>query len=96
MQRLIHHARIRGIKVWLAIEMGSLAPNMARNAESVGPLPFHYIFGTFVHPLDPVNRDIQAALTKGAHSDLPGGGRLLSDFLGTLPETGVSEVPRFL
>jgi len=64
MQRLVHHAKVRGIKVWLAIEMGSLAPNMARFAEAVGPLPYHYIFGTFVHPLDPVNREIQTAQLK--------------------------------
>jgi hypothetical protein len=59
LQRVIHHAKLRGIKAWPTIEMASLPPNLARYSEPVGTLPFHYIFGTFVHPLDPVNREIQ-------------------------------------
>jgi hypothetical protein len=61
LQRIIAHAAKRNIKVWLAVELGSLPPNLARYAEVVGPEPFHYLFGTFVHPLDPVNREIQVS-----------------------------------
>ena len=59
LQKIIHYAKSRGIKVWPAVEMASLPPNLARYTERVGELPFDRIFGTFVHPLDPVNREIQ-------------------------------------
>jgi len=59
LRRIIQHAHERGIKVWLAIEMGALPPNLARYCERVWELPFNSIFGTFVQPLDPVNRAIQ-------------------------------------
>ena len=59
LRKVIRHARERGIKVWPAVELASLPPNLARYCERVGELPFHPIFGTFVHPLDPVNREIQ-------------------------------------
>lgn len=61
LQKIIRHANERGIKVWLAVEMASLPPNLARYCERVGDLPFNRIFGTFVHPLDEVNREIQVS-----------------------------------
>jgi len=59
LRRIIQHAHERGIKVWLAIEMASLPPNLARFCERAGDLPFNRVFGTFVQPLDPINREIQ-------------------------------------
>jgi hypothetical protein len=59
LQRIIQHAHERGIKVWPAIEMSALPPNLARYCQRVGQVPFSSIFGTFVQPLDPVNREIQ-------------------------------------
>ncbi len=59
LRNIIHYAKTRGIKVWPAVELAALPPNLARYCERVGELPFHRIFGTFVHPLDPVNREIQ-------------------------------------
>ncbi|MBZ5563465.1 MAG: hypothetical protein LAP13_13725 [Acidobacteriia bacterium] len=59
LRNIIHYAKTRGIKVWLAVELAALPPNLARYCDRVGDLPFHRIFGTFVHPLDPVNREIQ-------------------------------------
>jgi hypothetical protein len=71
LQRVIHHAKMRGINVWLATEMASLPPNLARYSDPVGTLPFHYIFGTFVHPLDPVNREIQVNQLKALVKSYP-------------------------
>ncbi len=59
LRNIIHYAKTRGIKVWPAVELAALPPNLARYCDRVGELPFHRIFGTFVHPLDPVNREIQ-------------------------------------
>jgi hypothetical protein len=59
LQRIIRYAKSRGIKVWPAIELATLPPNLARYCERVGDLPFNPIHATFVHPLDPVNREIQ-------------------------------------
>ena len=60
LKRVIAHAATRNIKVWLAVEMASLPPNLARHGELVGDTPFNFLFGSFLHPLDPVNREIQA------------------------------------
>jgi hypothetical protein len=59
LRRIIGYAKSRGIKVWPAVELAALPPNLARYCERVRDLPFNNIFGTFVHPLDPVNREIQ-------------------------------------
>src|SRR3990172_11443885 len=69
--KAIQHAKKRHVKVWLAIEMAALPPNLAQFAERVGTLPFHPIFGTFVHPLDPVNRDIQVERLKALINTYP-------------------------
>ena len=71
LQKIIRHARERGIKVWPAVEMASLPPNLARYCERVGELPFQPIFGTFVHPLDPVNREIQVNRFKALVQTFP-------------------------
>ncbi len=74
LRRIIQHAHERGIKVWLAVEMGALPPNLARYCQRVWQVPFNSIFGTFVQPLDPVNREIQtnrlrALFTTYPHAD---------------------------
>ena len=69
--KVIHHAKQRHVKVWLAIEMAALPPNLAQFAERVGTFPFHPIFGTFVHPLDPVNREIQVERLKALINTYP-------------------------
>jgi hypothetical protein len=51
--------------------LASLPPNLARYCERVGELPFHPIFGTFVHPLDPVNREIQVNRFKALIENYP-------------------------
>jgi hypothetical protein len=71
LQRIIHHARERGIKTWLAVELASLPPNLARYCEKVGDLPFQNLMGTFVHPLDPVNREIQVNRLKALAETYP-------------------------
>ena len=59
LQRVIAHAQQRGIKVWLVVELAAFPPNLARYGEIVGMKPFNPIFGTFPHPQDDVNREIQ-------------------------------------
>ena len=71
LRKVIHHAHERGIKVWPAVELASFPPNLARYCERVGDLPFHPIFGTFVHPLDPVNREIQVNRFKALVENYP-------------------------
>ena len=71
LRKVIHHAHERGIKVWPAVELASLPPNLARYCERVGDLPFNEIFGTFVHPLDPVNREIQVNRFKSLVESYP-------------------------
>jgi len=71
LQKIIHYAAERGIKVWPALETATLPPNLARYCDRVGELPFHIIFGTFVHPLDPVNQEIQAERLKALIETYP-------------------------
>jgi len=71
LRRIIQHAHERGIKVWLAIEMASLPPNLARFCERVGELPFNRVFGTFVQPLDPINREIQTNRLRALFTTYP-------------------------
>jgi len=59
LRRIIRYAKSRGIEFWPAVELASLPTNLARYCERVGDLPFTPGAGTFVHPLDPVNREIQ-------------------------------------
>src|ERR1019366_4326462 len=71
LHRIIRHARERGIKVWLAIELDALPPNLARYCEEVGSLPFLDLSGAFVHPLDEVNREIQVNRLKALFDTYP-------------------------
>jgi hypothetical protein len=71
LQKIIRHANERGIKVWLALELATLPPNLARYCEQVGSLPFHELMGAFVHPLDEVNRKIQVNRLKALIDTYP-------------------------
>ena len=69
--RIIHHASERGIKVWLAVELATLPPNLQRFTEKVGELPFQTLMGAFAHPLDEVNREIQVNRLKALVQTYP-------------------------
>jgi hypothetical protein len=71
LRRVIHYANSRHVKVWLVDEMAPLPPNLARYTEAIGDLPFNGIFGTFVHPLDPINREIQVNRLKALVATYP-------------------------
>lgn len=71
LRRVIAHAAKRNIKVWPVVELAALPPNLARHCETVGETPFHSLFGTFVHPLDPVNREIQVSRLKALVQSYP-------------------------
>ena len=71
LHRIIRHASERGIKVWLAVELPSLPPNLARYCEKVGELPFQNLMGAFTHPLDEVNREIQVSRMKALIDTYP-------------------------
>lgn len=71
LKRFLALAARRNIKVWLAIEMGELPPNLARFSEIVGDAPFNYLFGSYVHPLDPVNREIQVNRLRALRDTYP-------------------------
>ena len=71
LHRIIRHANERGIKVWLAVELDALPPNLARHCEEIGSLPFFNLSGAFVHPLDEVNREIQTDRLKALFDTYP-------------------------
>ncbi len=71
LRRVIAYAGQRNIKVWPVVELASLPPNLARHGETVGEAPFNYLFGTFLHPLDPVNRQIQVSRLKALADTYP-------------------------
>ncbi len=71
LHKILRHAKERGIKVWLAVELDALPPNLARYCEEVGSLPFMNLAGTFVHPLDEVNREIQTNRLKSLFETYP-------------------------
>ncbi len=71
LKQFLAHAARRNIKVWLAIEMGALPPNLARFSEIVGETPFNYLAGSYVHPLDPVNREIQVSRLQALRDTYP-------------------------
>jgi hypothetical protein len=68
---LLAHAAKRNIKVWLALETAAVPPNLGRHGEIVGEAPFNYLFGTFLHPLDPVHREIQLERLKAVAETYP-------------------------
>ncbi len=55
---IITYAKSKKIKTWLAIDIASLPPNLARSCRRIGWLPFHPLCGTFVCPTDPVLHEI--------------------------------------
>jgi hypothetical protein len=86
LRRIIAHAAKRNIKVWLVVEMASLPPNLARHGETVGDLPFDYLFGTFLHPLDPVNREIQVNRLQALAKTYPGAEGVFLNFAELYPD----------
>jgi hypothetical protein len=95
LHRIIHHAHERGIKVWLAIEMAALPPNLARYCERVGTLPFHGLFGTFVEPLDPANRQIQTNRLRALFTTYPNADGYFLVFAEMYPEIDVPRYQRY-
>ncbi|HEV2378374.1 MAG TPA: alpha-glucuronidase family glycosyl hydrolase [Terriglobia bacterium] len=71
MQRVIHYAGMRHVKIWLVDEISVAPPNLARHGERIFDLPFERVFGTFMHPLDPVNREIQVNTLKAYMDTYP-------------------------
>ena len=71
LHKIIRHANQRGIKVWLAVELDALPPNLARYCEEIGSLPFMNLAGAFVHPLDQTNREIQVSRLKALIDTYP-------------------------
>jgi hypothetical protein len=86
LKRVIAHASKRNIKVWLAVEMATLPPNLARHGEMIGEAPFNYLFGTFLHPLDPVNREIQVERLKALAQTYPGAEGVFLNFAELYPD----------
>jgi hypothetical protein len=84
--RIIAHAAERNIKVWPVVELASLPPNLARHGEMVGEEPFNYVFGTFLHPLDPVNREIQVNRLKALAETYPGAEGFFLNFAELYPD----------
>ncbi|HTL55287.1 MAG TPA: alpha-glucuronidase family glycosyl hydrolase [Candidatus Limnocylindrales bacterium] len=84
--RIIARAAERNIKVWPVVEMASLPPNLARHGELVGEEPFNYVFGTFLHPLDPVNREIQINRLKALQETYPGAEGFFLNFAELYPD----------
>ena len=91
LSRIIHHAHERGIEMWLAIEIAALPPNLARYCERVGELPFHNIVGTFVQPLDPVNREIQTNRLRALFTTYPEADGYFMVFSEVYPEINTSK-----
>jgi hypothetical protein len=71
LRRFIAHAARRNIKVWLAVELATMPPNLARHGEIVGDAPFNFLFGSNMHPLDPVNRELQVSRLKALAETYP-------------------------
>ncbi len=71
LRRIIAYAAKLNIKVWPVVELASLPPNLARHSEIVGDAPFNYLFGSFVNPLDPANREIQVSRLKALAETYP-------------------------
>ena len=80
LRRVIRYANTRHVKVWLVDEISVLPPNLARHGERIGDLPFEVVFGTFMHPLDPVNREIQANRLKAYIDTYPEAAGYLLNF----------------
>jgi hypothetical protein len=70
-RRMIQYAKNRHVSMWIVDELAALPPNLARYTGRIGPLPFEGVFGSFVDPLDPVNREIQANRLKALKEAYP-------------------------
>src|SRR5262249_51655065 len=57
-----------------------------RHSEKVGDQPFHYLFGTFLHPLDPVNREIQVNRLKALAETYPEAEGVFLNFAELYPD----------
>ncbi len=55
---LIAYAASRKIKVWIELDVGCVAPNLARYTTRTLDLPFHPGFGTFICPDNPVSLEL--------------------------------------
>ena len=86
LRHIIEYAARRNIKVWPVVELASLPPNLARHGEIVGDAPFNYVFGTFLHPLDPVNREIQVNRLKALAETYPQAEGFFLNFAELYPE----------
>ena len=95
LRRIIAYAAERNIKVWPVVELGSLPPNLARYGEIVGDAPFNYLFGTFLHPLDPVNREIQVRRLKALSETYPQAEGFFLNFPELYPDLAKPKYARF-
>lgn len=86
LRRVIDYAASRNIKVWLAVEMASLPPNLARHGQVVGDAPFDHLFGAFMHPLDEVNREIQVSRLKALAEAYPKAEGVFLNFAELYPD----------
>jgi len=91
LRRIIAHAARRHIKVWLVVELGALPPNLARFCQIVGDAPFNYLVGSYVHPLDPVNREIQLNRLKALHDTYPGAEGVFLNFAENYQELALGK-----
>jgi tetratricopeptide (TPR) repeat protein len=73
LQRVIHYAKTRNIKVWVAVEsLDELETNMARYARRAGTfLPFNPFHGTAVCPTDPVVYELNGLRLKALLATYP-------------------------
>jgi hypothetical protein len=71
MQQVIHYARSRQVKIWLVDEISAAPPNLARHGERIADLPFNGVYGTYMQPTDPVNREIQTNALKAMIETYP-------------------------
>ena len=73
LRRVIHYAKSRNIKVWVALEsLDEMETNMARYARRAGTfLPFNPFHGTAVCPTDPVVYELNALRFKALVASYP-------------------------
>jgi hypothetical protein len=73
LRRVIHYAKTRNIKVWVAVEsLDEMETNLARYTRRVGTfLPFNPFHGTAVCPTDPVVHEINAVRFKAMLTTYP-------------------------
>lgn len=72
LKKIIQYANSRHVKVWLVDEMAATPPNLARFGERLGPIPFEGVYGTYMHPEDPVNRELQTIKLRALIDMYPG------------------------